>query len=436
VNPELLRNLWLEITPQRLIAMPAVLFLIFGLVLISDDRGALPDAAWWTGLAIGVLYGARQAAGAVMGEVAGRTWDSQRASALTPAQMALGKLFGATSYAWYGTILCALVHLGAGGAAGEAASLILRTGLAHGVALFASLVLLGLGGRRLVMTSLPHLAGIIAAGAADILVPTVDGLAGMMSIAHANGTMRGVLWFGLPLSDAAFLRLSNAMFWGWSIVGCVALLRGELNVPRRLPVWPLFLGFVALYAAGLGAGTTAPVTLVPAFVALCLLTSCTALLEPKSRRSLALLFAGAREGLFPSLQALLAALALGIALIVLPSTSGWREREGQTLLPLAAMLFLARDIALVRLVSLRSGGLRGAVAAIVWFAVLYGMVPAVLAGAGAEGALVLFYPLQAEGASAATALILGAPAVQAALLWSLLVRAVRRSPAAVMARPG
>jgi hypothetical protein len=99
-------------------------------------------------------------------------------------------------------------------------------------------------------------------------------------------------------------------------------------------------------------------------------------------------------------------------------------------LPLAAVLFLARDIALVRLVSLRRGGVRGAVAAIVWFAVLYGMLPVLLAGAGAEGALVLFYPLPVEGASAALAL--GAPAAQAALLWALLARAVRqgRTPTA------
>ncbi|MCU0984974.1 MAG: hypothetical protein MUC89_08525 [Acetobacteraceae bacterium] len=431
MNPELLRNLWLEITPQRLIAMPAVLFLVFGVVLLSDGRGALPDAAWWTGIAVGVLWGARQAAGAVMGEVAGRTWDSQRASALTPAQMGLGKLFGATAYAWYGVGLCALVHVGAGGAPAETVSLILRTGLAHGVALFASLVLLGLGGRSLVMTSLPHLAGIVAAAGAGLeaMLPVAAMMGGMAH--HAAGADVGggsIAFYGVWVDRAIFSLATMALFWAWSVAGCIALLRGELNVPRRLPAWPLFLGFVALYAAGLGAGPTAPVALTPAFLALCLLTSAAALLEPKSRRSLTRLFAGAREGLFPSLQALLAALAAGISLIVLPSTAGWGVEGWGSLLPLAAVLFLARDIALVRLVSLRRGGLRGAVAAIVWFAVLYGMLPVVLAGAGAEAALMLFYPLPAEGASAATALTLGAPAAQGAVLWALLARSVRQGP--------
>lgn len=432
MNPELLRNLWLEITPQRLVAMPAVLFLIFGAVLLSDGREALPDAAWWTGLAIGVLWGARQAAGAVMSEVAGRTWDSQRASALTPAQMGLGKLFGATSYAWYGVGLCALVHLGAGGAPVETASLILRTGLAHGVALFASLVLLGLGGRSLVMTSLPHLAGIVAAGAADGVVPLVVALGefpqGFVPGVDSSAESTGLLWFGLPFSYGGFTRLSTALFWGWSVVGCIALLRGELNVPRRVPLWPLFVGFVTLYAAGFGLG----IAIAPAFLAVCALTQAAALLEPKSRAEVRRLLGGEIGAIPPSLQALLAATVLAIALAAGVGAEALRARDIGGLLAPAAVLFLVRDIALIRLVSLRRGGLRGAVTAIVWFAVLYGMLPVVLAGAGAEAALVLFYPLPAEGASAALAL--GAPAAQAALLWGLLARAVLRGQAA--ARPG
>lgn len=425
MNPELLRNLWLEITPQRLIAMPAVLFLIFGAVLISDDRGALADAAWWTGIAIGVLWGARQAAGAVMGEVAGRTWDSQRASALTPAQMALGKLFGATAYAWYGVVLCALVHLGAGGAPVEAASLILRTGLAHGVALFASLVLLALGGRSLVMTSLPHLAGIVAAAGAGVeaMLP-MAAMMGHMAHEAADPGHASIAFYGLAVNRLVFTLVTIALFWAWSVVGCIALLRGELNVPRRIPLWALFIGFVALFAAGFGQG----IALAAAFLALCLLTQAAALLEPKSRRGIARLLSGEVGAVPPSLQALLAATALAVALAAGIGAEALRARDLAGLLPIGAVLFLARDIALVRLVSLRRGGLRGAVAAIVWFAVLYGMLPVVLAGAGAEAALVLFYPLPAEGASAATALALGAPAAQAVLLWVLLARAVRQGP--------
>jgi hypothetical protein len=439
MNPELLRNLWLEITPQRLAAMPAVLFLIFGAVLITEGREALPDAAWWTGIAIGVLWGARQAAGAVMGEVAGRTWDSQRASALTPAQMALGKLFGATAYAWYGVALCALVQLGAGGAPMEAASLILRTGLSHGVALFASLVLLGLGGRSLVMTSLPHLAGIVAAGAADGMVPLLTAIAALPNdaavIAGAtpmapgealkaiSGHIDAVHVFGLSVARTTVMLVTTALFWAWSVVGCIALLRGELNVPRRVPVWPLFLGFVALYTAGFGWNDGSRVALQPAFGALSVVTFLAALLEPKSRGEIRRLLAGSLGAIPPSLQAWLAAAALAIALA---AGIGTGASHLDTMLAPAAVLFLARDIALIRLVSLRRGGLRGAVAAIVWFAVLYGMLPVVLAGAGADAALVLFYPLPVEGASAGSALALAAPAAQAVLLWALLARAVRR----------
>jgi hypothetical protein len=433
MNPELLRNLWLEITPQRLIAMPAVLFLIFGAVLLSEGREALPDAAWWTGLAIGVLWGARQAAGAVMGEVAGRTWDNQRASALTPAQMALGKLFGATAYAWYGVVLCALAHLGAGGAPMETASLILRTGLAHGVALFASLVLLSLGGRSLVMTSLPHLAGIVAAGGLDQPFLWLAGLGIAGGQLPPDGITGGTgRWYGVTVHAPTFALAFIVASWAWSVVGCVALLGRELNVPRRVPVWPMFLGFFALYTAGFGWHDGSRVALQPAFLALCLVTGLAALLEPKSRAEIRRLLAGSLGAIPPSLQALLAAAVLAIALAAGVGADALRASDLDSLLALAAVLFLTRDIALIRLVSLRRGGLRGAVAAIVWFAVLYGVLPVVLAGVGAEAALVLFYPLPAEGASAALAL--GAPAAQAVLLWGVLARAVLRGQAA--ARPG
>ncbi len=420
MNPELLRNLWLEITPQRLAAMPAVLFILFGTVWLSEGIGDLPDAAWWTGIAIGVIWGARQAAGAVMGEVAARTWDAQRASALSPAQMALGKLFGATAYAWYGVALCVAVHLVSGGSAAEAGGLVLRTALSHGAALFASLVLLGLGGRTLVLTSLPHLVGMLAAASVENL---------LMIMTNAGN------WYGLALDGRAVALSSTALFWLWSIAGCIALLGRELNVRRRLPAWPAFIGFVALYAAGFGWDMGEAGPLRAAFLALALLTANTALVEPKSRAEIARLLSGRFGAVPPSLQALAATAVVALLLGFGPVKAPAHGSDFTTLLPIAAVLFLARDIALIRLLSLRRGGLRGAIAAIVWFAVLYGMLPVLLASAGAEALLVMLYPIPVEGIGTATALALGAPAAQAILLWVLLARAVRQGLAPAAPQP-
>lgn len=112
MNPEFKRNLWLEITPTRLALMPGVLTLIGLLVLAVSDTTPHDDlfiafTVLFTGLTVG--WGSLLVMGSINSEVTERTWDQQRLSALTPWQMAWGKLFGSTAYAWYGALLCAAV---------------------------------------------------------------------------------------------------------------------------------------------------------------------------------------------------------------------------------------------------------------------------------------------------------------------------------------
>lgn len=412
MSPELVRNLWLEITTQRLVAMPAVLGLIFAVATVSEGAAALQATAWWIGLGLGVIWGARQAAGAVMGEVAARTWDSQRASALTAAEMTFGKLFGATAFAWYGVAICLAVFLAAGGTPLRGASLVLRVLFAHGVALFASLALLALGGRALVLTSLPHLAGIIAgAGIDDPLAWVVD----------ETG------WYGLAVDGEIFALATGALFCGWSVVGTLRLMARELTVPQRRWAWPCFVLFLAGFAGGFGwddGATTG--ALRAAFLVTALSVTAAALIEPKTRGEIARLLGGRVGAAPPSVQALalaaLLAALLGLRGVAAPEVMG---RDITTLLPLSVVLFLGRDIALTRLVSLRGGGVRGAITAIVWFAVLYAAVPGLLGGAGAEALVALFLPIPAEGFGAGMAIALGAPGLQAVLLWVLLARRVR-----------
>jgi hypothetical protein len=421
MNPELVRNLWLEITPQRLAAMPAVLGLVFAVAFMAEGSEALLTTAWWMGLGLGVIWGARQAAGAVMGEVAARTWDSQRASALTAAQMMFGKLFGATAYAWYGVAICLAVHLAAGGAVERGAALVLRVLFAHGVALFASLALLALGGRALVMTSLPHLAGIIAGAGID---------APFAWMVDSSG------WYGLGVDGAAFALAASAIFCGWSVLGAWRLMGRELTVPQRRWAWPAFVVFVAAFVGGFGWNDGTMGALRAAFLAVAVTVAAAALLEPKSRSEITRLLGGRLAAAPPSLLALavaaLLALLLGLRGIAAPDVMGG---DAATLLPLSVVLFLARDIALTRLVSLRGGGVRGAITATVWFAVLYAALPGVLGAAGAEVVAVLLLPIPADGLGPGAAIALGAPALQAVLLWALLARAMARPAATSGPRP-
>ena len=121
LNPEFRRNLWLELTPQRLILMPIVLGLIFA-IGAQFDKHSDAAIALTANLVFGVLvvlWGCRRAAASVAGEVREGTWDWQRMSAITPWTMAWGKLLGSTAFVWYGGIIClaALAYAYAGRAA-------------------------------------------------------------------------------------------------------------------------------------------------------------------------------------------------------------------------------------------------------------------------------------------------------------------------------
>lgn len=148
MNPELRRNLWLELTTHRIVAMPTVLVLVFALFITMQGEwpAALYTTATWMFVLLVHFWGARQSSEAVTEEVRDRTWDWQRLSALTPWQMAWGKLAGATAFTWYGAAIClAAIAIaasnGAGrGNAGAFALTLVASGVAlHGMLLAASL---------------------------------------------------------------------------------------------------------------------------------------------------------------------------------------------------------------------------------------------------------------------------------------------------------
>ena len=116
MNPELKRNLLIEFSPQRLIAMPLILGLIFAAAWTAEGRpGVIFTAEVLFALLI-FLWDTRKAAGAFDSEIARNTWDGQRLSALTAGQIFTGKLFGSTSFVLYGAILilAANVHANLG----------------------------------------------------------------------------------------------------------------------------------------------------------------------------------------------------------------------------------------------------------------------------------------------------------------------------------
>ena len=101
-NPEFKRHLWQEISAHRLIAMPAILFLLLVTVSISANNNALNALrapAFTLFVVIVLMWGTRNVSACLIDEWRDQTWDQQRMSALSPWRMTWGKLLGATIFA-------------------------------------------------------------------------------------------------------------------------------------------------------------------------------------------------------------------------------------------------------------------------------------------------------------------------------------------------
>ena len=104
LNPELQRNLWLELSTARLLSMAFILGLIFLLCSMANARAVAMVALGMFGL-LTILWGSGMASDAILDEVREHTWDMQKMTSINPWEMCWGKLFGGTIYAWYGGVI-------------------------------------------------------------------------------------------------------------------------------------------------------------------------------------------------------------------------------------------------------------------------------------------------------------------------------------------
>ena len=260
MNPEFVRNKWLELSPLRLWALPLV---VLALVIVANafDKDAGPTGFSWVGARLlgitvyGVFaaWGAYQAAQCVTGEVVGGTWDRQLLAQHRPWELLVGKLFGSTVYAWLGVGLGLLLYaVGAaasvppGAIARDVVLLTLGVTWLHALGLFGSLAsATALRAVRRPTTQRARQPAVIFA-----LVMLVVTLAPPMFQALAGGHLADarVAWWG-PLPTPSFMALSFAMFLFWTLIGAHRLLRAELQEPVGPLGWIGFLAFLTAYAA-------------------------------------------------------------------------------------------------------------------------------------------------------------------------------------------
>jgi hypothetical protein len=436
MNPEFLRNIWLEATPLRLA-------LIAGLTLLLLAAGAampvgLPSpavlalGAWWFFV---VLWGTRNAALSVVGEIRERTWDSQKLSSIAPFEMVWGKLFGATLAQWFGGAIClpfilAPVWIARGP----------RAALTYGVIL----VTLGLFAQSLsLLASLNLIRRSSGNWRLDTFLCQVAGIGGSLFYyslwsslpAFVRSGMQEIVWWGISFGLSDFHLVSLLLFTGWALVGCWRAMRAELRLVNGPYVWLAWLAYLCLYQAGFTqwllarmpssldgelAGRAVEIRLALAAITLAGTVYSMVFLEPKDpvrlrwlgeriwRGDFARAFRALDAWMLSWLATAVAALALAAMLAADPLLPGaW-------LMVLAALGFLTRDAGLFVLMRPMAGA-RGDFAALAILGALYLLLPAVLPPLAP-----LLLPVHPGwlGPSAAVA--------QAAIVWALVLRKLAR----------
>jgi len=414
MNPEFRRNLLLELTLHRLIAMPLILLLIYAAAGLGGNAATVSETAWYAMMGMLVLWGTRLAADAVLGEVVARTWDSQRMSTIGPFAMGWGKLLGSTIYVWYGAALSvpALLYQWERGL-DELLRIVIVGLFAQTIALFVSLLVQRLRPERLrFQVTASQLFGI----GASILYWSVlqDAPSGLVGQGDGN-------WYGLIVPRDEFLLASVLAFLAWGCFGVYRLMRIELQFRCWPAGWTAFVVFCGVYVGGFesnwrsdgpslfdGPSTNPLSMLLVVYLTVLALIWLAAYVEPKGFVRLRRWGAALRQRHPPRilettpswLPGTLLGLVLGVALVAVwslsPETrdasSGFRNMESPAAFAIAVFLFLLRDIAVIHLITLDGRKRRVHLTALVYLVVLYVLIPVMLAAADFEGALPAFLP--------------------------------------------
>jgi hypothetical protein len=413
MNPEFQRNLWLELTARRMILMVVLLGLALLAVALSGFKDfTVGGAAEWLFYLIVVLWGTRNAATAVVGEIRDRTWDMQLLSSLTPGEMMWGKLFGSTIFNWFGGAIClavmtgdTLAHKGIAEALADIVYYLAIGIIAQAAAFLASLVA---ARRRQAHSRLDVFVYQVVGIAAAIAVNSVWSIAdpATMHLAHVVGADT-IPWWGMTLDARLFLLASLAIFAAWLLAGCYREMRLELQMRNGPLVWLAFLIFIGAYASGFDAWLSNDKTMagmdavslriglaVTVYAALAYLM---VFLEPKDAvqyRWLGSQLSSARLGAFlGGLQAWMMAYAATLlcGAGVLVSLQLHHADPIQPMLIAAGLGFFTRDVSIFVLMR-GVRGRRGDFAALGTLFALYVLAPAIAKGLGADSLVMLFYP--------------------------------------------
>lgn len=263
LNPEFHRYLWLNFSPFRLIIMPLVLVSILYIAALSDLKiwpaTVFRSAINLYGIII-FLWGNYAAAAALSKDMQAQTWDFQKMSALSPWQLTIGKLFGATSYVWYGGIILLIIvaatysmdetieHYGTMYSLYPTAVLPIAYLIFAGIIGHATAMLVGINNlcrKGNTGTIGPFLAGMIASSM------VINGSIGYDLAIHQSTHFPEIKWYIFVMPLDVFLIASNVYCLTCLITGVQRGLREELQYKNSPGVLTLFLASLCIYSAGI-----------------------------------------------------------------------------------------------------------------------------------------------------------------------------------------
>ncbi len=472
-NPELARNMYLELSKQRLVAMPVILCLLSFLVLSTSQITAYSAENQYDYLAryssiafmiITILWGAKNASDGVLDEYNSRTWDWQRMSTLSPWKMTIGKLFGSTIYNWYGGVICLIINLFAtlGSIATENATTIEPGRPHHSLFLYViqtfSTVLMAITVQTVaILASLMQMkkgdGRNKIKGTTIILLPIFFMMIGWGFYTSAN--LQYLLrekanWYGINLG--AFRSLLSILFYTcWVVAGLYRTMRTELQYTHGLKWWVLFLTTSAIFNSGFIVGQNATWSLHTAiviaaatmFIGYVITAFLLTIIEPKEIINYRTIFKSFRDRNTAKLYSILplwtvtllfvavSGIITSITIITMPDsifdaptigtlfTSNYflAKLEGikstLTIAPFAIFGFLIRDIAIVLYVNIMRKNKRADTTAILYLLILYIVIPLIIRSSSIG---FLFYPTDQSG----TFLMLAAPLAEASIMIYLL----------------
>ena len=424
MNAELRRNLWLELTLHRLVALPVGLVLVFMLVyaIANEDPGGSIAATAGALFAALALWGGVHAGDAVMGEVRGRTWDGQRMSAIEPWAMTWGKLVGAPAFTWLGGAMCLAVFLVFSPRAGSirmALFMLAGAVLLQGVALIGSVI----ASRKAVVRS---------SSTAWVLGLALVFVGPWMSVLGSGESDIG--WWGRDWERIDFLLASTAMFAAWAVFGAHRLMCQELRVRTAPWAWLAFLLFAGAYIAGLGirpndtASQQRTVFLIAGLIVSLAALYPMLLSEPGGpmavRRLLLRVSKSEWRRFLEETPLWPVTLALALVFCVLTFLLAGGRADSNELLraavlaPVPLFLLAARDAALCLFFTFARQPRRAEAAALFYLVLLYWLVPMLLNSAGAKGiADLVLPPFWERPGFAAIVAAVQAAAMIAAAVW-------------------